>query len=87
LFDNLPDRQPRPWALLGEVSEDRPRLVEIAAGVQHALDPLLVLGSELDLVEIPVVGKQRIIGFFVGPLGHYSNRPLRAAGRLAPQGS
>jgi len=42
LFDNLPDRQPRPWALLGEVSEDRPRLVETTAGVQHALDPLLV---------------------------------------------
>jgi len=40
LFDNLPDRQPRPWALLGEVSD--PRLVETTAGVQHALDPLLV---------------------------------------------
>jgi hypothetical protein len=35
---SLPDRQPRPRPLPGEVGEDRPRLVETAAGEQHALD-------------------------------------------------
>jgi hypothetical protein len=78
---SLPDRQPRPWALPDEIGEDRPRLVETAAGEQHALDPLLVLGPELDLVEIPVIRDQRLVSLFVGPLGHSSSRPLRAAGK------
>jgi hypothetical protein len=37
---------------------------------QQALDPLLVLGLELDLVEIPVVGDQRLVSLFVGPIAH-----------------
>jgi hypothetical protein len=62
---SLPDRQPRPRSPPGEVGEDRPRLVETAAGEKHALDPLLVLGPKLDLVEITVVRQQRLVSLFV----------------------
>jgi hypothetical protein len=42
------------------------RLVEIVAGVKHALDPA-GLGPLLDLVVIAVVRREQIVRFFVGP--------------------
>jgi hypothetical protein len=35
--------------------EDLPRLVEVAAGIEHLLDPGAVLGPLLDLVVVAVV--------------------------------
>jgi hypothetical protein len=52
--------------------EDLSRLIQIAACVEHALDPGAVLGSFLDLVEVAVVRNQRLVGLFVGPLAHDS---------------
>jgi hypothetical protein len=45
--------------------EDLPRLVEVAAGIEHSLDLGAVLGPLLDLL-VAVVSNQRLVGFFVG---------------------
>jgi hypothetical protein len=49
--------------------KDHAGAIEVVAGVQHALDTPC-LGPLLDLVVIAVVGEQRIVGFFVGPIIH-----------------
>ena len=47
-------------------AEDRLRLIEVAPGIQHVVDPGAVLGPLLDFLEVAVVRDQRIIGIFVG---------------------
>jgi hypothetical protein len=42
-------------------------LIEIAAGIEHALNAP-ILRPLLDLVEVAMVGEQRRVGFFVGPV-------------------
>jgi hypothetical protein len=46
--------------------EDLPRLIQVAAGKQHPINPGPVVSPLLDRVEIAVVGDQRIVGLFVG---------------------
>ena len=57
----LPDGQPYPRPMLDRPGKDLPRLVEVAAGVEHALDPGAVLGPLVDLVVVAVVRKQRLV--------------------------
>lgn len=58
-----------------------PRLVEVIAGVEQALDPQSAAAPLLDLVEVAAVGIERIIGLLVGPAAH------RGLPRFAPQSS
>jgi hypothetical protein len=44
------------------------RLVELAPGIEHALDPGAFLGLLLDLVVVVVVRELRLVGLFVGPV-------------------
>ena len=52
--------------MLDRRRKDLPRLVEIVAGEQHAIDLHAVLGPLLDLVVVAVVRLKRVEGFFVG---------------------
>ena len=52
--------------MLDRCGEDLSRLVQIAAGIEHALDLAAILGPLLDLVVIAVVRDQRLSGLFVG---------------------
>jgi hypothetical protein len=65
---SLPDRQPHPWSLLDEVLEDAMRLSEAIPSERHFLNPLPILAPFLDLVEVAMVGLERVVGFFVGPV-------------------
>ena len=63
---SLPDGQPYPWPVLDGFSEDVTRLVEIAAGVQHAIDLAAVFRPLLDLVEAAVVRAEWVVGLLLG---------------------
>jgi hypothetical protein len=45
----LPDGQPDPQPMLDRRGEDLPRLVQAAAGIEHALDLGAILGPLLTL--------------------------------------
>ena len=51
--------------------EDALGLVQAAAREQQLSHPLTVSASLLDRVEIAMVGDQRFVSFFVGPVAHY----------------
>ncbi len=55
----LADRQPNARPVLGGAVKDAPRLVEIAAGAQHQLNPQPVAALILDLLEVAVVLSDR----------------------------
>ena len=63
----LPDCQPDPRPMLDRLGEDLARLIQVAAGVEHALEPAF-LNLLLDLVVVAMVRQQRLVGFFVGPI-------------------
>jgi hypothetical protein len=73
---SLPDRQPDARLALDLGIEDLARLVERVDGPQHALDTLFVLGPLLDLVEVAVVGEERIVGLFGSALHRRRRRVL-----------
>jgi hypothetical protein len=64
----LPNGQPDPWPVLDGLRENVPRLFEVIAGVQHAVDFAAVLGPLLDLVVVAVIRQEGIVGLFVGPM-------------------
>jgi hypothetical protein len=64
----LPYGQPYPGQMLDRRGEDLRRLVEVAPGINHALDPGAFLGLLLDLVVVVVVREKRLVGLFVGPV-------------------
>ncbi len=78
----LPNGDPGARAYPDVAGEDGARLVEITPSIQHAQNPLRVLGPQLDLVEIAIVCVQRVVGLLVGPVAHW--RRLR--GRSVAQG-
>jgi hypothetical protein len=59
------DRYPDPRPVLDGVGKDFLRLAKIIAGIQQAIDSHAVLRPLLDLVEIAIISKQRIVGLFV----------------------
>jgi hypothetical protein len=62
--------------VLDGLGEDRARLVEIVAGIKHAVDLGAIACPLLDLIEVAVVRTERIVGFLVGPmLTHWRLRP------------
>ena len=83
---SLSDRQSDPWPVLDRLLEYLTRLVEIAAGVKHAIDLAAVLRPLLDLVVIALVG----IDIWNWPqVGDDDRPPLRLSGRplQVPQSS
>jgi hypothetical protein len=58
----LPDREPDPRPVFDCYIEQLTSLVEIVAGVKHALDLRAVLGPLFELVEIAIVRIERIFG-------------------------
>jgi hypothetical protein len=73
----LPDRQPDPRPVLDGLGEYVPRLVEIVAGIEHAVNLGTVFGPFLDFVVVGVVREQRVVGFIVGPAVHFFKRRRR----------
>jgi hypothetical protein len=76
-----PLHQPSPGRTWRGV-EDLPRLIQAAAGVQHAVNLGPVLHPLLDLVVIAVVRNQRFVCFFVGPI-RQGRRRLACGGALS----
>src|SRR6185437_9264979 len=56
--------------MLGPAIEDALGLVQAAAREQQLDYALAVSAPLLDLIEIAMVGDQRLVRFFVGPVGH-----------------
>jgi hypothetical protein len=54
-----------PQPMLDRRGEDLPRLVQAAAGIEHALDLGAILGPLLDLVEVAVVRDEWVISLFI----------------------
>ena len=52
----MPYRQSDPWPVLDRSVKQLARLVEVSAGVEHAIDLGPVAGPFLDLVEVAHVG-------------------------------
>ena len=67
---SLPDRYPDPRPVLDGGGEDFLRLAKIVAGIEQAINFHAVPRPLLDLVEIAMVGDQRVVGLFVGPVVH-----------------
>jgi hypothetical protein len=44
--------------------------IQVAAGVEHAVDLDAVLRPLFDLVEIVLVREKRVVGFFIGQVAH-----------------
>src|SRR5262249_51906408 len=65
-----PDRYPNPRPVLDGVGKDFLRLAKIIAGIKQAIDFHAVPRPPFDLVEIAMVRDQRVVGLFVGPIGH-----------------
>ena len=65
----LPDSQPDLRPVLDGLREYVARLVEIVAGVEQAVERRAVLRPLLDLVEIPQIGFDRVVGFLFIPGG------------------
>jgi hypothetical protein len=61
----LPNGQLDPQPMLDRRGEDLPRLVQAAAGIEHALDLGAILGPLLDLVEVAVVRDEWVISLFI----------------------
>jgi hypothetical protein len=61
-----------------EDGEDKnvPRFGEVVTGVQQPINLHAVLGPLLDLVEAALIGTERIVGFFVGPIIVAHRRPI-----------
>ena len=55
----LPDGEPDKRPMVDRLGEDLPRLVQVAAGVQHVVNPRAVLSPLLDLVKVAVVRDER----------------------------
>jgi hypothetical protein len=66
----LPDGQPYARAMLNCRCEDLLRFAEIAAREKQAVNLAAIARPLLYLVEVTMVGNQRLVGFFVGPIGH-----------------
>lgn len=62
---SLADHQSRSRPLPHESCEYRTRLFKIIAGEKQPLDALIVPAPYLHLEEVALVGKDRIVGFFV----------------------
>jgi hypothetical protein len=75
---SLPDREPDTRPVLDGGGEQLARLVEVIAGIEQAIDFRFVLGPFLDLIEVALIGDDRIAGFFVGPIGD-GLRPISSA--------
>jgi hypothetical protein len=71
---SLSDGQSDPRPVLDRLLEYLSRFVEIVAGIEHALDMLVVLGPLLDLVVIAIVRNERFVGFRRDALGYYHER-------------
>jgi hypothetical protein len=65
---SLPDGQPDPRPMLYGLRKNVPRFSEFVASVEHRFNSLIVFRPPLDLVDVAVVGIERIVGFFVGPM-------------------
>ena len=63
----LSDGQSNPWPVLDFGEINRLRFSQVAASVEHALEPAF-LNLLLDLVVVAMVRQQRLVGFFVGPI-------------------
>jgi hypothetical protein len=80
LADGQSDMPP----MLGRSLEDAARLIEIATGVQHELDPQPVPAPLLNLVEVAAVGVVRVVGLLVGPVTHLSSFDAEGARPCKP---
>ena len=56
--------------MLDRLLEERTRLVEVVAGVEHAIDLRAVTRPLLQLIEVALVCFERIVGLFVGQVAH-----------------